>query len=193
MNKSQASWLAGLTLVVASFGAQALTITQDIGMAGFSASITDTQVTLGAQNVVSGQIDGTTSLIGGSASTASPFSLPFTAPIYNFWTVTKDGVTYDFDLTSIISSNDSGTSGSTRTISLNALGDFGNGSESTTANFGLTLVLTKANPNIDTWKGLTTNLTVQAVPIPAAGWLFGSALFGVGTIAARRNRQKTPA
>jgi hypothetical protein len=57
------------------------------------------------------------------------------------------------------------------------------------------LVANIANWTVDTSNGAyaatvpnTTNFTVAAVPVPAAVWLFGSALAGLGVINRRKNQ-----
>jgi hypothetical protein len=91
-----------------------------------------------------------------------------------------------------------GLSSGVNAVVLTNSADFGQytGDRSTQANFAdyRSLVNTAANWNIvvggsqESKVPNTTNFTVAAVPVPAAVWLFGSALAGLGVINRRKNK-----
>ncbi len=184
MNKVLASLLCGVALGVTTLSANALTIGVDIGING-SSSVNGNTLTLTSQDIESGEIDGNNLTSGWTASFA-PVVIPLGvgASVSSLWSVTDSNTTYTFSLDSTDAFSDSGVTGRMRHILFSGEGTVTDGSGgSTDAYFSLSADL-RLDGGI--WKGTNSTLTFSAVPIPAAGWLFGSAMIGVAAMARRK-------
>lgn len=196
MKKAFSTLAAGLALLALSFNASALTIDQDIlifgtlnsfttndnGSTGTITFLPSAQVGAGSINLVS---------LSGSAATLGDLTLPVSASGNpTIWSISNAGTTYSFRMGSLTSySNQSNASLPgylSRTVSYSGFGTVSDGFEAADAQVAVTQVLTY-NLDKKIWTGGQVNLTVSAVPIPAAGWLFGSALLGLAGVARRKN------
>ncbi|WP_209262626.1 hypothetical protein [Thiorhodococcus minor] len=191
MGRSTLNYLAGFTLFVLATSANALTIDQGIAMTG-AASVTgipsNGEIDFTGSNMATtqGVINGAS--VAGWTTILSNIDLPVAtgsvSPAATIWTLSSGSTTYIFKLSNVDSFSDN-TAFDMRTISLFGLGTVTDGSQGTAARLSLSGNFFDTNGD-GTWEGNVSEFTVQAVPIPAAGWLFGSALVGLLGVARRR-------
>lgn len=193
MNKILSSAVGGLALLAISFGANALVIDEDVHINGNS-SVTGNTMSFTNQTISDGTIDGN-NLTSGWAAQMSNIQVPLTlgnkSPSLSVWTVTQAGNEYKLKLDSVSDYTDLITgSGKIRSISFSGAGTLTTNmsTDSAAALFALTAQFYNKDGAWlpDPAKGSNSTMTVQVVPIPAAAYLFGSALVGLVGIARRR-------
>ena len=182
-------FLCGVALCTVALSANALTITEDIGINGESL-LSGGVLTLSSQDIKYGTIDGNDLSLAPWSATMRSVTVPMGigSSVSSLWTITDMATTYNFDLDSVEYFTDTGVAGRARTITFGGVGTLTDGSgNAVAAYFALSTDMRLINGS---WKGTNSTITFSAVPLPAAGWLFGSALVGVGALSRRKTGQK---
>jgi hypothetical protein len=162
--------LLALFVVLSAANANAVTVTSSLTVGGIydrTVALNTDDITLSTvwANGATGDFDGTVDMTTPEGTGGVPASLVTFVPVNNFFTVGG----WTLDLTSLTSIDDGAR--------LNLAGDgtlSGNGFYDLSVNWSFSAGLTDYS------------MTVTAVPVPAAVWLFGSGLIGLVSVMRRK-------